>query len=279
MITCNLMGGLGNQLFQMFAVISYAIQTRNIFKFYNIDKLCNGRTTTRNTYWNSFLFNLTPFLVNEFPVMDIIKEKDFTYNPISLKDLIQKDVCLVGYFQSYKYFEKYYKTICKIIKLNEIKDNILIKSEYTREFLEKSISLHFRIGDYKKFINFEIMEYIYYEKAIEYIKQKSNINYNILFFCEDQDIDEVTIIINKLNDKFKEDTFIKVNNNLDDWEEMIVMSLCLHNIIANSSFSWWGAYFNENKEKIVCYPSKWFKPFFKCDTKDLCPNEWIKINM
>ena len=52
--------------------------------------------------------------------------------------------------------------------------------------------------------------------------------------------------------------FIKLENGLSDWEEMLAMSLCKYNIIANSSFSWWGAYFNENKEKIVCYPSVWF---------------------
>ena len=57
---------------------------------------------------------------------------------------------------------------------------------------------------------------------------------------------------------------------------MLYMSLCRHNIIANSSFSWWGAYFNSNKEKIVCYPSVWFGN--NMDTRDLCPETWIKMN-
>ena len=72
--------------------------------------------------------------------------------------------------------------------------------------------------------------------------------------------------------------FIKLGNELDDWEEMLVMSLCQHNIIANSTFSWWGAYFNENKEKIVCYPSLWFgEALSHYNTKDLHPTKWTRI--
>jgi hypothetical protein len=57
------------------------------------------------------------------------------------------------------------------------------------------------------------------------------------------------------------------------------MSLCKHNIIANSSFSWWGAYFNENLEKIVCYPSVWFGKNVEHNVVDLFPNRWVKINV
>ncbi|MFM8313149.1 MAG: alpha-1,2-fucosyltransferase [Deltaproteobacteria bacterium] len=60
---------------------------------------------------------------------------------------------------------------------------------------------------------------------------------------------------------------------------MLLMSVCKDNIIANSSFSWWGAYFNSNPNKIVTYPSKWFGPIAGHDTRDLCPPEWNKINV
>ena len=72
-------------------------------------------------------------------------------------------------------------------------------------------------------------------------------------------------------------TFERGDNTLADWEQMLYMSLCSHNIIANSSFSWWGAGFNSNKEKIVCYPSVWFGPTIGHNTSDLCPSVWNKI--
>jgi hypothetical protein len=64
---------------------------------------------------------------------------------------------------------------------------------------------------------------------------------------------------------------------LEDWEQMLLMSLCNHNIIANSTFSWWGAYLNDNPGKIVCYPEHWFMPEVKKDVTDLFEEDWIKI--
>ena len=70
----------------------------------------------------------------------------------------------------------------------------------------------------------------------------------------------------------------EVSDNIQDWEQLLLMSICRHNIIANSSFSWWGAYFNSSfDDKIVCYPKKWFgRALSQHNLKDLCPKKWVK---
>ena len=76
MITCNLMGGLGNQLFQIFTTISYAIRTQQMFHFYNSEFTIGS--IKRETYWESLFSRLKPFLHKEFPPLEIIKEKEFS---------------------------------------------------------------------------------------------------------------------------------------------------------------------------------------------------------
>ena len=84
MITCNLMGGLGNQLFQIFTTISCAISIRQKFAFIDIDKLGGGQTIIRPTYWDNFLSKLKIFTTKMFPKMLVVKETGFRYNPLNL---------------------------------------------------------------------------------------------------------------------------------------------------------------------------------------------------
>lgn len=281
MITCNLMGGLGNQIFQIFATISYAIKSKNEFKFLNVSSLGSGSTTIRNTFWNSFFYRLKLFLIDNIPQkIHVIREKDFTFNELPIDEMIGTDCLIFGYFQSYKYFHENYEIICRIIGLEKMKTDLIKKLNLNNEYLKNCVSMHFRLGDYKKFQAFHpLATYEYYRNSLNFIKNKTTDSYNILYFCEDIDIDDVMITINRLENEFPNYKFIRGNNELEDWEQMLFMSCCHHNIIANSSFSWWGAYFNTQNEKIVCYPSVWFGEITKNDTKDLCPLEWNKINV
>ena len=282
MLTCNLMGGLGNQIFQIFAVLSYAIKSRNQFKFLNLARLGEGSTTVRYTFWESFFSNLKPFLISELPQpIHVVKEKGFPYNELSIYEMINRDVMIFGYFQSYKYFEKQYSIICRIIGLDKMKEKLLTKLTLNDDNLKNTISMHFRIGDYKKIQHVHpLATYNYYESALNHIKYtNSEQSFNVLYFCEDVDIDDATDKINALRTKFPEYSFNRGDNSLADWEQMLLMSCCHHNIIANSSFSWWSAYFNSWQDKIVCYPSAWFGPSAKHDVKDLCPPEWIKVQV
>jgi hypothetical protein len=281
MITCNLMGGLGNQLFQIFATISYAIKSKNQFKFLNISTLKRG-ITIRYTFWNSFLNRLKPFLIDNIPQsVIIIREKEFAFNELPINKMLGNDVLISGYFQSYKYFEENYEMITKIIGLEISKTMLLEKMQLNNSSLENTISMHFRIGDYKKIQDFHpIIPKEYYLKCLQFINDKyENNRFTVIYFCEDVDIEDVKITIDFLKTQIANCEFIRGENKLNDWEQMLFMSCCHHNIIANSTFSWWAAYFNSWKDKTICYPSIWFGPSAKHSSKDLCPPEWVKIEI
>jgi hypothetical protein len=280
------MGGLGNQLFQIFTTISYAMKSHEQFTFLNVKSLGgNDGSTKRYTYWDSLLQRLTPFLKSNLSEMVYLKEKSYQYNSFNVQYFMGKNICLYGYFQSYKYFQENYKPICNMLEIEKQKNIVTDKIETICEninskSLKSTISLHFRIGDYKKIQQYHpIMTLNYYIRCLQFIKEKKpDIKFNVVYFCEEEDLNDVKIIIDQLTSKFVDYTFIRAPNVMQDWEQLLLMSCCKHNIIANSSFSWWGAGFNSNSEKIVCYPSVWFGPAAEHNTSDLCPLTWTKID-
>jgi len=288
MISCKLCGGLGNQLFQIFTTIAYALKYTKPFFFLNNYQLGNGSngSTIRYTYWETFLTALKPFLknINQIPELMYIYEKTFVYKEIPENFDKTHGTLLVGYFQSPKYFNKCKETICKLLKL-ELK-KMIIKNKSRINFDEiNSISMHFRFGDYKKYSNiYHLLVYEYYNNALSYILNEISIftlkkEIVILYFCEDDSLSDVEEIINKLIKNYPLVRFKRVDNSFEDWEQMLLMSLCNHNIIANSTFSWWGAYLNSNVGHIVCYPEEWFKPEANKDTSDLFLEDWIPISI
>lgn len=284
MITCKIMGGLGNQLFQIFTTISYAIDNNCSFFLKNDEVLHeNENTTTRYTYWNSFLKTLFPYLINNDGFNQLYKEPSFRYSKINKAVNHNEILLLYGYFQSPMYFQHNVSKIITFLNIKELKEtiyNLVISQNITPEFLSKAVSLHFRMGDYKKNQAYHPLATMdYYKNSINYICDKLDFTPNILYFCEDEDIVDVDIMIGVLKNDFPNIKFQRACNTLVDWHQLLLMSLCKHNIIANSSFSWWGAYFNDNQEKIVCYPSVWFGEIVEHNVVDLFPSRWVKINV
>ena len=308
MITTNIMGGLGNQMFQIFNSISYSIDNNSSFVFPDNEILYSGENTTlRYAYWKSLFQVLKPYLRNEIEYDIKIFENydssfvglpsiDYLRNYIAEKNNIQLSevppdssfkIYLTGYFQSYKYFQHNYEKIIKLLGFEELKKNVLeivsVENDLTY-FLNNSISLHFRIGDYVKYTNSHIiLSDQYYVDAIKTIvNNKNNEQYNIIYFCEKDDIDLVCKRIENIQKLLREYNiynciFIKSPTILEDWQEMLFMSMCKHNIIANSSFSWWGAYLNDNPDKIVCYSSIYYSKNYNKKVDDMFPENWIKI--
>jgi hypothetical protein len=197
------------------------------------------------------------------------------------RDTTKKIQMLDGYFQSYKYFDEYYDTINRMLRLDALK--VVLTNKYLKLINEdQSISMHFRRGDYKFLPKYYVLLNVDYYKAALARVLEANPDDNlkkVLYFCEDQDLEDVDKMILDIKDEFPTILFIRADPLLEDWEQLILMSLCRHNIIANSTFSWWGAYLNTSREKTVIYPSTWFGSSLQQthDVKDLFLKEWIKI--
>ena len=136
----------------------------------------------------------------------------------------------------------------------------------------KSVSLHVRRGDFvnnpQTFSHHGVCEPGYYREAIGKIKEQHT-DLEVFVFSDDMDWAKANITTDLPV------TFVN-GAGRQDFEDLYLMSLCRHNIIANSSFSWWGAWLNPNPEKIVVAPARWFNDK-NTDTKDLLPPEWVKL--
>jgi hypothetical protein len=208
-----------------------------------------------------------------------IGEKGFEHDEMVIirANLEKKPACMHGYFQTYKYFEKHYETIIQLIGLRAKQEEIRNKTTLMNG--SPTVSLHFRLGDYvSKQSHHPIMSIKYYVGALtRIIDEIGSETFRVIYFGEKDDETTIKVCIQILEKKFPYLEFVKADLD-EDWEQMLLMSLCDHNVIANSSFSWWGAYFNKNPNKIVCYPTIWFGPAMRNhNTKDLCPPSWKRI--
>lgn len=290
MIISNILGGLGNQMFQYAMGRSLALKKKDNFKidirnfkkyFRNFELnnvfACEINFASENDLkkilsWQKNIF-LHKFLKKNY--FKFFRKKNFIVEPHfhywQNVNKLQKNIYVYGYWQSERYFKENEKVIRKDFKFKKTlhNQNLCIANDIKNS---NSISLHIRRGDYlsdKKNSFVGICSIDYYKKAIEIVSNKIK---NPIFYIFSDDMKWVKQNFNhKLNLRYV-DNNQKQNSHFD----LQLMSLCNHNIIANSSFSWWGAWLNSNKNKIVIAPKKWFKsgPLI---TSDIIPDSWIKI--
>jgi hypothetical protein len=279
MIYIEIMGGLGNQLFQIFCGIAYSLENNIVFKI-NASKFDLvspvDNISKRPTYWANFLSNLSSFTYqNQLTIPTYIEKTQFKFDKIPY---INQDFKLHGYYQSYKYFDAQFANICKMINLDNQKAEIIKKHNVLLSGAKKPISLHFRIGDYVKNLAMHpVLSTSYYIKCIKYLKSQIldlEDKYYLLIFGELCDNEKISQAIESIK-ACCDITMVVCDYAIPDYEQLLLMSLCCHNIIANSTFSWWGAYFNNNINKIVCYPSLWIGSNY--NVLELFPHSWIKI--
>jgi hypothetical protein len=286
------MGGLGNQMFQYAAGRAVAHRTNMPLKLdITYFETVNLRTYQLN-YFNiqedfaslediecfkpsrKQIVAFTNFKIRAkllpWQKQKLIKEREFLYNPDIIK--IKGDAYLEGYWQS----EKYFKDVSDIIRREF---NIKHKPSNTNSQMlteidsVNSVSLHIRRGDYvfnpMTMQIHGVLSLDYYINALNIISKKVK-KLHVFVFSDDLPwVKENLKTCLPLN-------FIDHNKDEQDYEDLRLISRCKHHIIANSSFSWWGAWLSEYSNKIIIAPRRWFNNN-TVDTRDLIPERWIKI--
>ncbi len=203
------------------------------------------------------------------PYKAIVTQNQFQFEPRIFES--PKNVYLKGYWQTEKYFIDIRDILLKDFSF---KTELNSSARTIRQEIDnsESVSVHIRRGDYitNSDVNrvHGICSINYYKTCIDYIKK--NINYPHFFIFSD-DMEWV-----RKNIAFEDKTTFVSSNKFKDFEDLRLMSLCRHHIIANSSFSWWAAWLNSNSNKIVCAPKQWFSVSSR-DTSDLIPTTWLKF--
>ena len=256
-INPTLAGGLGNMMFQIASAMGIASKNHEVaYDFNHVGILHKYPKDYKDNLFRKVKKQKTPTV--DFENI-LIEPEDFRYQKVHLP---KSNIKLGGYFQSPKYFNHIKEKIIDLFSPAN-KDLEYINNKYKTG--KNVVSLHVRRGDYTKLSDYHYnLKIEYYLNAIDYFKGKE-----FLILSDDIEWCKKNFIGNKFKFVEKEEDYI----------DLYIMSMCEHNIIANSTFSWWGAYLNKNSKKVVVYPDKWFGPSnsnFK--TIDVFPDEWVCLS-
>ena len=260
-------GGLGNQMFQYAFAKALAHAEEDVRLDLSWFSQKRKNETPRDFQLDVFNVKMQKCRLWDKLFCKKVKETQRNvYEPALLN--IKGRAFYSGFFQTSKYFENIRK---------EILNDFSLKVSLTQENAEplklieatNSVSLHVRRGDYLTAQAFSVCDLKYYEKAIDFIMQRVK---NPHFFLFSDDIPWV-----KENLKIDAPcTAVDINDGRTAYFDLELMKHCHHNIIANSTFSWWGAWLNQNNDKIVICPKKWYADNRRTD---ILPDDWVKIDV
>lgn len=276
-------GGLGNQMFQY--ALYRKFQNMGYDTYADLYYYKQSKHAPRSLQLSVFGIDLREadradvlrMSGNEDRWIDVVwlkhvgKRSYYREKGISYKEEIWKKTG--GYFHGFWQSEKYFSDIEDILRdefvfIDTVRtDSMNSPMKIRIEKDKKAVSVHVRRGDYLENSMYGgICTEEYYKKAIEYIKERVE---GAAFYLFSNDMAYV-------RDKFQGEEFVYVENNSEDkgYMDLYLMSLCKHHIIANSSFSWWGAWLNSSPFKVVVAPSKWLN---NESTRDIVPDTWIKF--
>lgn len=256
-------GAIGNQLFQYATLYSIGKINNYEIKIPKTEEHFDEGANRIQHYFLNCFDNISTEILTEEDIK-LIKYKAHDENAISYnKNIfnIPDFTTLEGYFQSYKYFNIFEKSLKKQLQFKSSIKNSVYK-KYNLNYKNFS-SVHLRCGDYAHRQNHHpVMNKDYYEKAFDIIDSS-----DYLVFSDSIDYAK------NVFSQFKNINFIYIENN-HAFEDMYLMSICKNNILANSSFSWWAAWLNENNKVVA--PKNWLGPAYngKWNLNDLIPKEW-----
>lgn len=279
MITVKLIGGLGNQMFQYALGRHLSIKNNcdlymdiNEFETYKLHKYSLQHFQIKENFLKLEDVPKKSFFDRfNFLKTGVIQERNFNFSKNILD--IKAPSYLEGFWQSELYFNEIRETL---IKDFEVEKPLTGKNLKVFEEIKgvDSISLHVRRGDYvsnQQTNSFHgTCSLNYYKRSLDYIIEKKPGDLKIFAFSDDPQW---------IKENLKTEIpirFVDHNDADANFEDLRLMSLCKNNIIANSSFSWWGAWLNQNSEKIVIAPQRWYNND-KVDTSDVVPNSWTRI--
>ena len=281
MVIVSLGERLGNQMFQYAMGRRLAIE-RNTSLYFDLSYY--GYRYNKSFYINSF--NISGKVIPPLPIVafiQIFNKHPILFIPItkyryfshrySENFLMLPQNCFVqGLFQS----EKYFKPIANVIK-SDFTLRTLPLDDATKRMEEKirisnSVSVHVRRQDYLDNNRYDVCDLRYYEDSINAIYERLH-SPHFFIFSDD-------ILWCRKNLKIPQSYYVDLDKSrIKPVNDMWLMSLCKHNVIANSTFSWWGAWLNTNDNKIVIVPSKWFntKDINEVPINDKVPHNWLRI--
>lgn len=285
MIIARIAGGLGNQMFQYALGKHLAIKNKTILKLDLTHLLNSNRNKFQPRNFQLSYFNInTKIASNKEILKHTLPKIRNRYIYYLLKKIYSKNGMIIeknsffdqkilntqnnSYICGHWICEKYFLDIQKIIRKEfTLKDTLHKKlmKRWGNILKQNNVSIHIRRGDYLKLKHiYHTLEADYYIKALNIIKSRTDFS-NIIIFSDD---------ISWCRDNLKLETCIFVEEQ-SAYEDLYLMSLCNHNIISNSTFSWWGAWLNKYKNKIIIAPEKWFRKHNHCF--DIIPQNWLKI--
>ena len=280
MIIVRMQGGLGNQLFQYALYENFkskGITTKIDISTYidgrearplELDKLGLHFETADKKELHAYFADDDIFfdrlLRYSIGIKKYIKDTKFDFDS---RILNLTEGFLNGYWQSDKYFAPIGSVIREQICFQNI-DTDAIKDREKRMRESDSVSIHVRMGDYLQCSDLygNICTKEYYRKAIRYISEK--IENPVFYIFSDEPAKAAEMLSGYSFDMVTE------NKGADSYKDMYLMSCCKHHIIANSSFSWWGAWLDQKPGKIVVTPSRWNQ---LCKQHDICCDGWVMM--